>query len=446
MVTKLPLRKEIRFYTGEPPVELFTSAGGSPLVVDLLTGYAYYLDENGEVQRIMTSPVLLGKGDMLVDAWGTQKMSLPRSLFHGLWTFDIPASMWFMYESGAQVYTSTAITSTEGTARIAATAAQSELLLESRECPRYQPNRGIHFAIAGWFPNKTADGVRDFGLFTAENGAFFRLKADGLLYAVLRRGGVEVLEELIDTSGILGFDIEKNFTYDIQAQWRSAGNYNFFIGDPETGFAAHVHEFDLLGTLTSTSIENPALPMAFKVTRTGEDLEMRLGCVDLTSENGRADFLQFGSSYATGVSTAAAETPNLVLFNPLTIGGKINTRSLQLGHLHVSASKKALFKIWTTRDATAFTGMTLQALGNGSFVQTDSPAKVAGAVRATAVTTSKLRHLGSVSVEAAGGGEFTSPLPGIVNMAFVRGDYLVVTCVSTPGGTSDVSLEFGEDI
>jgi len=54
----------------------------------------------------------LGTGDLTEDAWGVQKMSLPYSVMHGMWTFDIPASIFFMYENGTQVYTSTNIVST----------------------------------------------------------------------------------------------------------------------------------------------------------------------------------------------------------------------------------------------------------------------------------------------------------------------------------------------
>ena len=46
----------------------------------------------------------LGTGDLTEDAWGVQKVSLPYSLFHGMFSFDIPAKMWFMYDGGTQVY------------------------------------------------------------------------------------------------------------------------------------------------------------------------------------------------------------------------------------------------------------------------------------------------------------------------------------------------------
>ena len=203
-------------------------------------------DQEGKNPRIITDDlgllVKVGAGDLTLDAWGVNKVSMPISLFHGLWTFDIPQSQWFMYENGTQVYSSTNIVSTGGIAELTADATKTSVMMESRECPRYQPNRGHLFSFAGWMPDKTNDGIREWGVATTENGVFFRLKADGLLYAVLLRNSVETHEELIDTSVLTGFDVEKNNIYDIQYQWRSAGNYKFFIGDPSKG---QVHLFIL---------------------------------------------------------------------------------------------------------------------------------------------------------------------------------------------------------
>ena len=45
-------------------------------------------------EGIVTYPILdgqsLGEGDITVDAWGVQKVSLPKSVYHGMFTFDIP--------------------------------------------------------------------------------------------------------------------------------------------------------------------------------------------------------------------------------------------------------------------------------------------------------------------------------------------------------------------
>lgn len=390
-------------------------------------------------------PTKLGIGDLINDAWGVQKVSFPISLFHGLFTFDIPPSQWFMFESGAQVYTSTNITSVEGMAVVSSSVTNTEALLESRECPRYQPNRGHLFSTALLCPNKTNDGVRRWGVgFVGENGVYFQLKADGLLYAVLLSGGVITHEELINTSVLGGFDVEKNNTYDIQYQWRSAGNYMFYIGCPETGVSRLVHTFSLLGTLTATSIENPALPAHFYSGRTTEDVTIKVGCVDITSENGTVDKEVYDSAYAESVSIST-NTPVIVVKQPLLINGTPNTRTITLARITVTCSKKATFKVWSTRDVANITGATFKTIGDGSFVETDSADMDATAVRATAVTVANLHYITSIPVEALARAPVDNPYIGKIEFTVVRGDYLIVTGTAA-SGIAEVTVEWGEQV
>lgn len=387
----------------------------------------------------------LGKGDLVTDAWGIQKISYPFSLFHGMWTYDIPPQMWFMYHNGTQVYTSTNIVSSGGVAKVATSGAVDVALLESKECPRYQPNRGHLYSTALWCPSKTAAAVRDFGLFTAENGVFFRLKSDGKLYAVQRSAGIETREELIDTSVLTGFDVQKNNIYDIQFQWRAAGNYLFYIGDPATGVSKLVYTFDNLGKLTAASMENPALPIAYKVTNAGADAEINIGCADVTSENGQLDVHQYDSAYSESVATTGNDKPVLIVKSPLQINGKTNTRTVQLARITVTCDKKATFKVWATRDPAAITGATYAPIGAGSYIETDSPNVAAGAVRATAVNTALLRNITAIPVQAGISRQVDNPLRERITFPLVRGDYLVIT-VSGTGVSSEAVAEWGEQI
>lgn len=380
----------------------------------------------------------LGIGGITADAWGIQKVSLPFSVFHSLFTFDVPPLQWFMYESGVQVYTSTNIVSETSEGVLRTSVAAPSLLLESRYTPRYQPNRGHLYSTALWMPTKLADGVREFGLSTAENGVFFRLKADGLLYAVLKSGSVETKEELIDTSGVTDFDVEKGNVYDIQYQWRGVGNYKFFINLTE------VHVFSNLGNLTALSMQDPALPAYFKATRTTQDVEIHIGCVDISSENGRDDRLQYSSVYAD-TTLNGTDLPLVVVYSPLTINTLTNTRMCELARITVTCNKKATFKVWTTRNPAAITGATLVAIKQGSFLQTDSPDTVAGAVKATSVDTSLMQLVTVVPVEAAVSKAINNPFQGRIDYALVRGDYLVITA-SVATGVCDAVIEVGEAI
>lgn len=385
--------------------------------------------------RVAVGGGSLGEGDLTVDAWGVQKMSLPYSLAHGLYTFDVPASQWFMYENGVQVYTSTRVTSVNGAGVVTADSTKTAVILESRECPRYQPNRGHLFSSALWCPSAAANGERKWGVETAENGVYFKLKADGLLYACLKSGGVETREELISTVLVDGFDVQKGNTYDIQYQWRGVGNYSFFINLIE------VHVFVQLGTLTALSMENPALPARFTSTYIGASVSIYIGCVDISSENGSDDKLQPRLAYAN-ITLNGTDLPVLSIFNPLTINSKTNTRTLIPTHITLSCDKKAIFKIFRHRDAGLLTGETFVALGKGSFTQTDSPDTVAGAVVATAASVATMELLGVVNVQANGVGEFKQDNPRVV-FDLVRGDYLTITS-TTLNGLCDVVCEWGE--
>ena len=379
----------------------------------------------------------LGTG-INTDAWGNQIVSLPHSLFHGMFSFDVPQTKWMMYENGTQTYTSTDITSSGGAGKILTTATNHTLVVESRTCPRYQPNRGHRFSTALWCPSKTADGIREWGLGTDENRALFRLKPDGKLYAVLRSNNIQTYEAEIDTSGIAGFDVEKGNVYDIQFQWRGVGNYYFYIN------LQLVHTVANLGTLTALSIKNPAMPVRFAAQRVTEDVAIYIGCADITTENGSGEQLEYGSAYAANVAVTT-DTPVIVLHQPMTIAGATNTRDLTLARISFTCSKKAVFKVWMTRTSSDITGATYVATNYGSYVECDSPDMHATAVRATAATIANMRLITAVPVEASVPREVTNPWPSEIVFPLVRGDYLVITCTAATA-TADVVIEFGEHI
>lgn len=376
-------------------------------------------------------------GELTVDAWGIPKVSLPHSLFHGMWTFDVPSAQWFMFHGTTQVYTSTNIVSTNSAGVLTANATQTSVTMQSRMCPRYQPNRGHLYSTALWCPYKTADGVREWGLSTTENGVFFRLKADGMLYAVLRSGSVETKEELIDTSAVAGFDVQKGNVYDIQYQWRGVGNYKFYIN------LVLVHTFANIGALIALSMQNPALPATYKAIRTTADVAMHIGCVDISSENGSDNKLQPRTAYAN-ISRNGTNLPVITIHNPLLINGQTNTRTVFPVHIGVSCDKKAVFKTWRHRDPGLLTGETLVAIGNGSFVQTDSPDTAAGAVVATAATVASMELLDVIHIQANASDSWTKH-DDRIDFYLVRGDYLTIT-VTTVSGLCDVVIDWGEAI
>jgi len=202
---------------------------------------------------------------------------------------------------------------------------------------------------------------------------------------------------------------------------------------------------ELLGTLTELSMENPALPICFKATRTTEDVEMRIGCADITSENGIIDKEQYNSVYAENVAVNGTDSPVLVMYNPLLINGETNTRTVTLARISFDCTKKATFKVWTTRDPADITGETLKTHGKGSFIESDSIDMDATAVRATALTTANMYRITLVPVQAAVSRSIDNPYRGRIEFPIVRGDYLVVSCTAS-AATADVTIEVGEQI
>lgn len=383
-------------------------------------------------------PIVSGSGDLVNDAWGTPKVSIAESLFSSKFTYDVDPARWFMFEDGVQVYTSTNITSTDSQGVVTADVTTQIAHLESRECPRYQANRGHLFSTAVWCPNKTADGIRDWGLgVQSENEVNFILKSDGLLYARLVSGGATTYEEVIDTSGVTGFDVEKGNVYDIQFQWRGVGNYLFFIN------LQLVHTISNLGALTALSMENPALPAHFRSEYTTESVSIHIGCVDITSENGsRNDRETYTSAYSEAVSVGT-DQPVLVLYNPLQINSQTNTRTSTLARISFNCSKKAVFKVWMTRNPADIIGETLKVIGNGSYMECDSTDMDATAVRATSVTLANLQFITSVPVEATKRISVDNPYRDRIEFPIVRGDYLIVTCTAATA-SADCVMEWGE--
>ena len=381
------------------------------------------------IKTIGTDAANTGFGDLTVDAWGHPVSVQLQSLFHGMWTFDIPQSMWLVDEDGSEVAPAsvTAVTSSGGAALLDTTGFTSCEMYSKRH-PRYQPNRGHRYSTALWCPNPTNDGIREWGLFTDENGVFFRLKADGELYAVVKSGGVED-EQLLDTSGISGFDVSKGNVYDIQFQWRGVGNYKFFIN------LELVYEFAYLGTRTALTMQNPALPVAYKCTNTTQDVTMHIGCADVTSEGGETAREQYGS--ATGQASGNnTDFPVVAIFNPLTIGGETNTRDLRLAKVTASSTAKCSVSVWGTRDPAALTGEVFAARGNGSYVEVDTTA--------TAIVAANAVLLTKFNVEANAADRATNPSEGTIDYFITRGDYIIVSY--TGNSTVDVVIEWGEEI
>lgn len=309
----------------------------------------------------------LATNDLGRDAWGRPKMITDRSILHGMFTYNVPITVW--EESINSVIQSTFLnaTSEDGHLKLLSGATLNDLTrLRTFRNPRYEPNRGHLYSTSIFLPTPSALGNRRWGFFNAESGAFFSLES-GSLYAVVRTTLASVTTDdkyLIDITGI---DLSKGNTYDIQMQWRGVGNYKFYINSTE------VKVIEYIGTLTELTTFNPANPIAFECENLGANVEMNVGCVDVTSEGGGANGKTYGSISVNNTSGELALTgfnaPVLAVRSKLSIGGLINTRDTLSLLATAYADQRSFLRIWSTRDFTAITDgtQTWSDFGDGNM-------------------------------------------------------------------------------
>jgi len=403
--------------------------------------YGWVRDTAGNLFGSSAYPIntKAGTGDLTNDAWGTLKVSNEVSIFHGVFTYDIPTSMWLVTEDGVEVptATSTRVTSIAGRANVTSGATPTnKAVMETRRHPRYQPNKGAHWAGSCGFPDASLDGICKVGMLTnGESGVYFKTKGDGELYACITSAGVETHEELITFPFTI--DITKGNVYDIQYQWRGVGNYKFFAGNPATGAIELVHTIEFLNTLdASLSIDNPAMSLGMSAENVSQEVSVWAGCFDVGSEGGQREKIQ----YAQHSVTQAINSPNplTAIRSPLLIAGKVNTRDIELLRLSAFSTKKATIEVYRTRDLTLLTGGTWNTIQTGSYIEANDTLTAATVASMELFTTMKLQPNTYFSID--------NPHPEAVELYLVHGDYLVFYLTSGTTPTIDLSVEWGDEI
>jgi len=302
----------------------------------------------------------LGKG-IALDAWGAQKVSIATSILHGMFTYNVPADKWYETFNGVETPPINSQSIDGELSIISGGTLNDETVLRTFRNPRYQPNRGHLYSSSMFIPNPTAAGVRDFGCFTGESGFFFRQKSDGLYACRVERttGPVFAVKEELITGLPASYDPEKGNIYDIQVQWRGVGNYLFWVGDPDTGISTLVHTMDMLGKLSGLSTYNPANPIAYRCINLGDNVELRGGCVDVSSEGGGVEGASYGSvsieNDSGQVSISGLNQPMIAIRSKSTVGGLINTRDTLALLASFYSDQKSVARVWATRDFTAIT-------------------------------------------------------------------------------------------
>jgi len=305
--------------------------------------------------NINIDEVSLATNDLGRTAWGIPKVALDNSIFHGMFTYNVPVTTWQETINSVISSSFTNASSIDGKLNLTSGATNGDLTyLRTFRNPRYEPNRGFHYAISAFLPSVSALGNRRWGYFTDESGAFFSLES-GTLYAVVRTtttasGTVDDKHEITIPIGV---DLSKGNLFDIQMQWRGVGNYKFFIN------LELVKTITYLNTRTELTMFNPANPIAFECENQGDDVVIQCGCVDVTSENGETNGKTYGSAGITNSVGESAYTganqPIVAVRSKLTVGGLINTRDTLSLLASFFSDEKSICRIWVTRDFSAIT-------------------------------------------------------------------------------------------
>ena len=389
------------------------------------------------------------------DAWGSQKVSQDKSILHGMFTSSIPADTWKESLDGVEQISIINAQSVNGQLVLTSRGNLNEIVkLSTFRHPRYQPNRGHHYAVSLFLPNITAQGQRDFGIFTAYAGVFFRLKSDGQLYAVRRtteNSTTSEVEELITTQ--FNIDLTMGNIFDIQMQWRGVGNIFFYIGDPVTGVSQKVHTMSLLGTLDGLSIFNPALPIAYACVNLGDDVTIKSGCVDVSSEGGDTDENKLYGSVSIDnesgqVAISGYNVPILVVKSLSEFNGSENTRDIQALLVTAYSDQRSMLRVWATRDESAITLNDQEWVpfgdGNLEYIEYNNPP--VGSAMEFDQTKASLTFGGRVDQDTSL--STTALFQGVTRIYQSPGDIFIFTMHRENGGNCIVgaTYEFAQEI
>lgn len=306
-----------------------------------------------QLKSLRSQGVSIDDNTLNSDAWQRTKTVQDVSLFHGLFTNNVPAGRWIETVDEVATGAQNHVSSVNGKLRVTGSLTGQAIKLRSSANPRYEPNRGHLYSSSIFLPNCNATGTRDFGLFTRDAGLFFRLR-EGILYAV-RRTTIDTVVTDHETVITLpkGCNLEFGNTYDIQYQWRGVGDVFFFINQQL------VLRLNLLGTSTELSTYNPASPVAFECVRDQEDIHIECGCVDVSSEGGANAGKTYGSlstnSDSGSVPVSGFNTPVLVVHSKTDIGAFVNTRDLEFLRVSGYGDQRNVVRLWSTRNPTAIT-------------------------------------------------------------------------------------------
>lgn len=401
----------------------------------------------------------LATNDLGRTAWGVPKVNLDYSLFHGMFTFNIPKRIWLQYNDlGAGFIEqsnidNTLVKSTNGEL-VVSSDATTDIRLSSRRHLRYQPNRGLLYSTAVVLPLPNTIGKRRFGLKTnGSNGIMFELVGDGSTWALnlvkttVLNGVISEVVTDITANLPAGFDPSKGHTYDIQMEWRGYGDFYFFVDLKDT------HKMAMLGTLSHVSISNPALSVTFESTDfLAAAPEILVGCVDITSEGGSKENKQpsaisTGSTLlttnSTGVCILAIRLPSTISYNG---SQEPYTRDIVLKSLSTFCKDESFRNIYVARaiEVPNLDGLTWNVALDSYYEVINNSAGLLNT--AFQLDKANMGNIYSVRGEKDIALEHSFEAEGSSPRYMTGGEILVIELKSDGNSTGGCTLKFGEEV
>jgi len=334
---------------------------------------AIELESNLNLFTISSSS--LAKNDLGYDAWGRPKFIKDNSLFHALFSYNVPVSAWYESLNEIEQLGFVNYTSVDGALVCKVGNNLNDVSnLRSYRNLRYEPNRGYLYSTAVIVENPNALMKRRFGAGTKENAVFFSVEY-GVLYGVLRttRQGITTERKTPISTG--SADLSKGHLCDFQFQWRGVGDYFFFFDLKLAGIIKN------LGETTQLSMANPSLPVFFECENLGDNEAMLFGCVDVTSEGGKDNGKTYGSvsisNQSGSVAISGYNIPIIAIRSKKLVNGLINTRDTLALLASAYSDNNSIFRVWSTRDFTAITQnqQNWKDFGDGhlEYIEQDNP-------------------------------------------------------------------------
>jgi len=291
--------------------------------------------------------------DLNNTVWGIRKVATDLSLFHWLWTYNIPQTVWHIEENWVELIDNdTSVECISDKWQMEMTVSWTiwdTIRMRSRRHPRYQPNRWHYFATAWYLPTPEAIWIRKFWLRSNWDWIYFKLE-DWVLTWEMINSEWPNKSVTIDTTNI---DLSVWNLFDIQYQWRWVWNYYFYVN------LKLVWVITNLGWWTQVSISNPAMWVSYEIENTDwTQPKMVFGCCDVTSEWWKKEWNQYMRAVNEIWTTqwrniSWYDQPLIVLRVKDLLYWKKCTRDSILDRISASSDQKSMMSVWYTRDETA---------------------------------------------------------------------------------------------